>query len=269
MREIDAGCAICPILSLCLAERWDIVGGMAAATNRHVRERRRDPSGGLLTRSEFAEIYDDHSDGLWRQATAESGAAFSAACCGAANATNSTTRAQETLRWTESTIESAHKKELLVAIQAVATEEWLREKRLHGRMRSLLKKTSAEHLRTSYLALKQTVSSGQRQHLVELENEFKRDPVPASELEAEPEPEPDPAHTSSAWLTREQVQALAQIGDVRVALHGTAIPGGGTVQGQLRRSQGRRNGKVLTHTGEIVWFSFADIESGDLLVLRS
>ena len=260
------GCIICPILSLCTAERWDIVGGIAAATNRHARERRRDPSGGLLTRSEFAEIYDHFSDGLWRQAAADSGAAVPPACRGPA--TNST-RGQETLlwKWTASTVESAAKKELLVAIQAVATEEWLRERRLHGRLRSLLKKTSAEHLRASYLALKQTVSSGQR--LVELEDESDPDPEPESEPEAKSESQSKLADTSSPWLNREQVQALAQIGDVRVALRGTAISGEGTVQGQLRRSQGRRNGKVLTDAGEIVWFSFSDIESGDLLVLRS
>ena len=178
------------------------------------------------------------------------------------------TRGQETLpwTWTESTIESAPKKELLVAIQAVATEEWLREKRLHGRLRSLLKKTSAEHLRASYLALKETVSLGQR--VVELENESEPDPAPESEPEVKSIPQPELADTSP-WLNREQVQALAQVGDVRVALRGTAVSGGGTVQGQLRRSQGRRNGKVLTDAGEIVWFSFSDIESGNLLVLRS
>ena len=33
---------------------------------------------------------------------------------------------------------------------------------------------------------------------------------------------------------------------------------GGIVQGQLHRSQGRRNGKVLTGAGEIVLFSLAD-----------
>eukprot|EP01043_Picozoa_sp_COSAG02_P050273 COSAG02_NODE_5149_length_4589_cov_52.640757_5_plen_232_part_00 len=231
---------------------------MAAAMNRHARERRRDPSGGLLTRSEFAEIYDHHSDGLWREAATKN----CAAVCPMGS------HRQDTLRWawSESTVEKAPKKELLVTIQAVATDEWLREKRLHGRLRPLLKKTSAEYLRASYLALKQAVSSGQR--LVELENE----PEPKLELEPEPESEPtrqpDLKHTVSPWLTREQVQELAQIGDVEVALRGTGIPGG-AVRGQLRRSQGRRNGKVLTEAGEIVWFSFADIESGNLLVLRS
>ena len=104
--------------------------------------------------------------------------------------------------------------------------------------------------------------------MVELENESEPDPAPESEPEVKSIPQPELADTSP-WLNREQVQALAQVGDVRVALRGTAVSGGGTVQGQLRRSQGRRNGKVLTDAGEIVWFSFSDIESGNLLVLRS
>ena len=65
------------------------------------------------------------------------------------------------------------------------------------------------------------------------------------------------------------MEALAQIGDVGVVLRGTAIAGGGIVKGQLRRSQGRRNGKVLTRAGEIVWFYLADVESGNVLVVRS
>lgn len=44
---------------------------------------------------------------------------------------------------------------------------------------------------------------------------------------------------------------------------------GGIVQGQSRRSQGRRNGKVQTGAGEIVWFSLANVESRDVLVVRS
>ena len=46
---------------------------MAAATNRQARERRRDPSGGLLTKAEFGEVYDQHGDELWRKAMEEEG----------------------------------------------------------------------------------------------------------------------------------------------------------------------------------------------------
>ena len=73
------------------------------------------------------------------------------------------------------------------------------------------------------------------------------------------------------------MQALATIGDIGVLLHGEALDqssgggggDGGFVRGQLRRSQGRRNGKVLTEDGEVVWFAFADVESGKISVQRT
>ena len=122
-------------------------------------------------------------------------------------------------------------------------------------------------MQASYLALQAALSSGQ--WLIEREDEPEEEREPEVQPEPTPLPPADLEQGASPWLTREQVEALAQIGDVGVVLRGTTIAGGGIVQGQLRRSQGRRNGKVLTAAGEIVWFSFADVESGDVLVVRS
>lgn len=239
---------------------------MAAATNRQARERRRDPSGGSLTRSEFAEIYEHHWEELWRESATEGVSVCSSPTCRGAG--TGMTSIDDQLRWDESTIESASKKELLAAIQAVGPERWLRERQLNGKLRTLLRKTSAAHVQASYLALQAALlSSGQ--WLVELEDEPEEEREPEVQPEPTPPPPADLEQGASPGLTREQVEALAQIGDVGVVLRGTAIAGGGIVQGQLRRSQGRRNGKVLTRAGEIVWFSLADVESGNVLVARS
>lgn len=176
-----------------------------------------------------------------------------------------------TLRWDESTVENASKKELLVAIQEHAPDQWLREKQLYGKLRPLLKKTSLASLRSAYVSMKQAVLSdawfGELEPLSTCEPELTKEPEPET-FECELRPE-SAAEGASVSLTREQVQALAQIGDVGVVLRGAAVAGGCIVQGQLRRSQGRRNGKVLTESGEIVWFAFADIDSGDVSVARS
>ena len=71
---------------------------------------------------------------------------------------------------------------------------------------------------------------------------------------------------AAAALSRDEVHALAEVGGVPVTLRGSAVDK--EVRGTLRRSQGRRNGKVLTDDGELVWFAFADVESGALCVCR-
>jgi hypothetical protein len=145
-------------------QRWGSIGAVAAATNRHAQERRRDPSGGLITRDEFEAVYEDQGDALWRQAGAAAGpaggggalrlpggpAAMAAACA----------RGRAELRWDEATVENASKKELLLAVQAAAPNDaWLRAHGLLGKLRPLLKRTSSSHLQQHYLELRQLYES--------------------------------------------------------------------------------------------------------------
>ena len=142
-----------------------------------------------------------------------------------------------------------------------------------GKIKPLLKnkRTTLAHLQATYLQLLEGDGAGEEH--------------PEAEPEAEPEPEPEPgrgddgpggggggagaeADGGRPSLTREEVQALAGIGDIGVVLSGAAVEGGAPVRGQLRRSQGRRNGKVLTEGGQVVWFAFADVEAGTLRVAR-
>ena len=240
------------------------VGLASAALNRHAMERRRDPSGGMLTLREFEEVYEAQGYELWQEAGARSTVAKGQR----GESGSGGAERQRQLKWDAASVTAAPKKELLGAVQAVASgEAWLRERGLLGKLKPLLKKTSAAHLQASYLQL-----------LVEGGAELEEEPEP--ELQPEPEPEPvsgeggvagaggTGADDGKPSLTREEVLALAEIGDIGVILSGVAVDGAAPVRGQLRRSQGRRNGKVLTGDGQVVWFAYADVESGSLSVAR-
>ena len=241
----------------------------AAALTRHYHERRVDPSGGSLTLDEFCEIYDVDADSLWREAAATTTPGPGIPPLGVGG--QATMRAA-VLRWDAASVGGASKKELLLAVREVAPKAWLRERKLSGKLRPVLKRTSSAALQAAYLALL-------------MDGGAEPEPAPEPEPESKPEPElgreagqqPAPADgagagagessAAAASLSRDEVQALAEVGGVPVSLSGSAVDNE-EVSGTLRRSQGRRNGKVLTDDGELVWFAFADVESGALCVCR-
>ena len=230
-----------------------------------------DPSGGSLTLDEFCEIYEQNADSLWREAAATT--TPGPGLIPPLGVGGQAMRRASVLRWDAASVGGASKKELLLAVREVAPKAWLRERKLSGKLRPVLKRTSSAALQAAYLAL---LRDGGAEPEPEPEPEPETDPErQAAGREAEQQPAPadgagagaGESPAAAAALSRDEVQALAEVGGVPVSLSGSAVDNE-EVSGTLRRSQGRRNGKVLTDDGELVWFAFADVESGALCVCR-
>ena len=228
-----------------------------------------DPSGGSLTLDEFCELYEHDSDSLWREAAATTtpgpGLIPPLGVGGQA-------MMRAVLRWDAASVGGASKKELLLALREAAPKAWLRERKLSGKLRPVLKRTSSAALQAAYLALLRDGGAAEPEPEPEPETETEPETEPGRETEQQPAPA-DGAGAGSGdspaaagALSRDEVQALAEVGGVPVTISGSAVHT--KVRGTLRRSQGRRNGKVLTEDGELVWFAFADVESGALCVCR-
>jgi hypothetical protein len=194
------------------------------------------------------------------------------------------------------------KRQLLLLLQAAAPASFVEQHRqqLKGRPKVLLKKTSLATLQELYLRLLQYEPAPPEAAADDATAESVGVAEPASINNAAAAGAELPEYGSSGadgggggmalsaagggLLSLEEVLALAH-GDaadgVAVVLHTSRSNSDGgannaeqeasavVVRGHLRRSQGRRYGKVLDEeTGEVIWFAFSDIPEGKVTVQR-